>query len=112
MKGALTFNTAMFRGALFGATMLVCGLSACGSTQPQPYNSSSQQYLDTSRVELAIEQSALSQRGQHAHAYCPLKVPQIKDQRFTCIAYTTRVAPTIFTVVQIDSQGNVQYTAK
>ena len=89
--------------------MLACGLSACGSAGPTGVHA--QRYLDTSRVALAIEQSTFSQRGLRAHAYCPSEVPQIKGQRFTCIAYAARVAPAIFTVVQLDAQGHVRYAA-
>jgi hypothetical protein len=93
-----------------GIVALACGLSACGSGQTSISNN--QHYLNTSRIELAIEQSILSQRGLHAHAYCPSEIPQIKDQRFTCIAYAARLTPTIFKVAQVDAQGHVQYAAK
>ena len=95
---------------LGGATVLACGLSACGSGSSN--GAQAQRYLNTSRVALAIEQSSLSQRGLHARAYCPSEVPQIKGQRFTCIAYAPQVAPAIFTVVQLDAQGHVRYTAQ
>jgi hypothetical protein len=98
------------RTTLCGAAVLACGLSACGSTHPASVRA--QRYLDTSRVALAIEQSALSQRNLHTHAYCPSEVPQIKGQTFTCIAYAARVAPAIFTVVQLDTNGHVRYAAQ
>jgi hypothetical protein len=100
--------SALGRG-LCGVVVLVCGLSACGSTRPA--GTSAQRYLDTSRVALAIERSTLSQRGLHAYAYCPSEVPQIKGQSFTCIAYAARVAPATFTVVQLDARGHVRYVA-
>jgi hypothetical protein len=111
MRSMLTFRGGLGRATwLCGAVALACGLSACGSTSSG--GAHAQRYLDTSRVALAIEQSALSQRGLHAHAYCPSEVPQMKDQRFTCIAYAARVAPAIFTVVQLDAQGHVRYAAQ
>jgi hypothetical protein len=88
----------------------VCGLSACGSTGTDSPHA--QRYLNTSRVALAIERSTLSQRGLHAQAYCPSEVPQMEGQRFTCIAYAAKVRPAIFTVVQLDAQGHVRYTAQ
>ncbi|HEX3693173.1 MAG TPA: hypothetical protein VHU13_07505, partial [Solirubrobacteraceae bacterium] len=93
-----------------GMILLALALSGCGSSQTDPTNY--QYYLNTSRIALAIEQSILSQRGLHAHVYCPTEIPQIKGQRFTCIASSARLAPTIFTVMQIDARGHVQYAAK
>ena len=105
----------LFRVGLCGVITLTCGLSACGSTQPhsiQSHNASFQRYLNTAHVESAIERSVLSQRGRHARVYCPTMVPQIKGQRFTCLAYVASEAPTSFIAVQIDAQGDVQYSAK
>jgi hypothetical protein len=99
-----------FRAGLGVAAVLACGVSACGSAHPS--SPQAQRYLNTSRVASAIEQSTLSQRGLHARAYCPSEVPQIKDQRFTCIAYAPRVAPAIFEVVQLDAEGHVRYVAQ
>jgi hypothetical protein len=87
----------------------VCGLWACGE-QAAPSNAG--HYLNTTRIALAIKQSILSQRGLHARVYCPVEVPQIKGQRFTCIASVSRVAPATFTVIQVDAQGHVQYASK
>jgi hypothetical protein len=100
----------LFRAGLCGLATLTCGASACGSAQPG--DTDDQHYLNTSRVERAIEQSVLSQRDRHAHVYCPTEVPQVKGQRFTCLAYSASEVPTLFTAVQVDAQGDVQYSAK
>jgi hypothetical protein len=96
---------------VLGCVLPAYGLWACGGRQ-SAHSPNARHYLNTGRVELAIKQSILSQRGLHARVYCPLKVPQIEGQRFTCIASASRVAPTAFTVVQVDAQGHVQYTSK
>jgi hypothetical protein len=95
---------------MLGCVLPVCGLWACGGRRS--VHSSAAHYLNTARVALAIEQSILSQRGLHARVYCPAEVPQIKGQRFTCIASVSGVAPATFAVVQVDAQGHVQYASK
>jgi hypothetical protein len=95
----------MKRSLLTG--LLVAGslaLTACGSTK-------SPTILNTEKVERAIEQSSLAQRGKHANVSCPSGVHQQKGTTFTCSAvvkgHTTR-----FVVTQRDDSGRVHYVAK
>lgn len=78
-------------------------LAACGSSE-------SISTLDTGKIERAIAQSSLAQRGQHAQVSCPSAVPQIKGLRFSCRAVVGSVS-TRFVVVEQDESGHVHYRA-
>jgi hypothetical protein len=77
-------------------------ISACGSSDPT--------ILDTQKVEAAIEQSVLDQRGVHADVGCPAGVQQKKGLEFSCQA-TVKQEMTQFDVTQLDDAGNVSYVA-
>lgn len=68
-------------------------------------------FLDTRRIELAIEQSVLSQRHVHVKVICPKAVPQRKGHDFHCIATQGRLQ-TPFAVVQRNNEGYVTYSAE
>ena len=93
------------RWAAISALAVGAGLSlaACGS-------SSSIATLDTGKIERAIAQSSLAQRGAHAEVSCPAAVPQVEGLEFSCMA---RVGPvsTRFLVVQRDGAGRVHFEA-
>jgi hypothetical protein len=78
-------------------------LAACGSSE-------SISTLDTGKIERAIAQSSLTQRGQHAQVSCPSAVPQIEGLRFSCRAVVGLVS-TRFVVVEQDESGHVRYRA-
>lgn len=78
-------------------------LAACGSSE-------STTTLNTEKIERAIAQSSLAQRGQHARVSCPSAVPQMKGLKFSCRAVVGSVS-TRFVVVEQDGSGHVRYEA-
>ncbi len=78
-------------------------LGACGSSE-------STSTLNTEKIERAIAQSSLAQRGQHARVSCPSAVPQMKGLKFSCRAVVGTVS-TRFVVVELDGSGHVHYEA-
>ena len=92
--------------SLVAAALLVAGLalSACGSS-PAPT------ILNTEKVERAIEQSSLAQRGVHAQVSCPSGVHQQAALMFSCTAVVKSDA-TRFVVTQLDGSGHVHYEAR
>jgi hypothetical protein len=95
------------RGHPLAAGVLVAtslAVTACGS-------SGSPTVLDTEKVERAIEQSSLAQRGQHANVSCPSGVHQKKGLTFYCTALVGRTS-TDFAVTQTDGSGRVHYEAR
>jgi hypothetical protein len=87
--------------ALVAGSGLVLG--ACGSSE-------STTTLNTEKIERAIAQSSLAQRGQHARVSCPSAVPQAKGLKFSCRAVVGSVS-TRFVVVEQDGSGHVYYEA-
>lgn len=79
-------------------------LAACGS-------SGSITTLNSGRIERAIVQSSLAQRGQHAQVSCPSAVPQMEGLTFSCTAVVGSVS-TRFVVVEQDESGHVRYEAR
>lgn len=79
-------------------------LTACGSSE-------SIATLNTEKIERAIAQSSLSQRGQRARVSCPSAVPQTKGLKFSCRAVVGSVS-TRFVVVEQDGSGQVRYEAR
>jgi hypothetical protein len=88
-------------GVLVAASLAV---SACGSA-------GSPTILDTEKVERAIEQSSLAQRGKHARVSCPSGVHQKKGLVFSCTAVVAG-GSTRFVVTEMDGSGNVHYEAR
>jgi hypothetical protein len=88
-------------GTLVAASLAV---TACGSSHPQTM-------LNTERVERAIEQSSLVQRGQRVRVTCPAGVHQRKALVFYCTAAAAHIS-TQFTVTQVDGAGHVHYEAR
>jgi hypothetical protein len=78
-------------------------LAACGSSE-------SIATLNTEKIERAIAQSSLAQRGQRARVSCPTAVPQMKGLKFSCRAVVGSVS-TRFIVVEQDGSGHVHYEA-
>jgi hypothetical protein len=89
------------------ASTLIVGsglvLGACGSSE-------STATLNTEKIERAIAQSSLAQRGQHARVSCPSTVPQMEGLKFSCRAVVGSVS-TRFVVVEQDGSGHVHYEA-
>lgn len=92
--------------ALAGGVAAAAGLAltACGS-------SSAPTILNTEKVERAIEQSSLAQRGARAHVSCPSGVHQKKGLAFSCTA-VFKGATTTFAVTQLDAAGHVHFQAR
>ena len=78
-------------------------LTACGS-------SGSPTTLNTEKVERAIEQSSLAQRGTVPQVSCPSGMPQTKGFVFSCTALTQH-GSTRFVVTELDESGHVHYEA-
>jgi hypothetical protein len=79
-------------------------LSACGS-------SSSVTNLNTEKIEGAIEQSSLAQRGARVQVTCPAGIHQQKGLVFSCVAILGH-SSTRFVVTELDSSGHVRYAAR
>jgi hypothetical protein len=88
-------------GLLSAASLAV---TACGS-------SGSATILNTEKVERAIEQSSLAQRGDRAQASCPSGVHQQEGLEFSCTAVVKGVS-TRFVVTELDGSGHVHYGAR
>jgi hypothetical protein len=101
-----TIGAAPRRRSLIAGVVVAAGLAvgACGS-------SSSPTILNTEKVERAIEQSSLAQRGKHAQVSCPSGVHQKKGLVFSCTAVVKRDS-TRFVVTQLDGSGHVHYVAR
>jgi hypothetical protein len=96
----------MTRWRLVIAGALTAGglvLGGCGSSEAPTI-------LNTEKVESAIEQSILDQRGQTADVSCPSGVHQQDALVFTCSA-TVGSNYTPFIVTQTDASGRVRYEA-
>ena len=98
--------TVSSRARSLAAFALVAGLalSACGASDPPTI-------LNTERVERAIEQSSLAQRGAQPRVSCPSGVHQKAGSTFSCIAKLGH-ASTRFVVTQLDGSGQVHYEAR
>ncbi len=97
------------RSAL-AAVVLAAGLAvtACGGSTNL---SAGPRILNTKKIERAIEQSALTQRGEHAVVSCPSGVHQKQGLVFSCTALVGHTS-TPFTVTELDGSGNVHYAAR
>jgi hypothetical protein len=78
-------------------------LAACSSSE-------SIATLNSGRIERAIAQSSLAQRGQRAQVSCPSAVPQMDGLTFSCTAVVGSIS-TRFVVVEQDESGHVRYEA-
>jgi hypothetical protein len=91
----------LIAGVLVAASVAV---TACGS-------SGAPIILNTEKVERAIEQSTLAQRGNHARVSCPSGVHQKKGLVFFCTAVVQRRS-TRFVVTELNGSGQVHYEAR
>jgi hypothetical protein len=91
---------ALILALIVGSSLLLTG---CGSSE-------SIATLNTGKIERAIAQSSLAQRGEHAQVSCPSTVPQIEGLKFSCRAVVGSVR-TRFVVVEQDGSGHVHYEA-
>jgi len=96
----------ILRLGLCGAVLLVVSLAVvgCGSSEAPVI-------LDTEKVERAIEQSILAQRGKRARVSCPSGVHQKQGLTFSCTAVLGG-EDTRFVVTQRDGAGRVRYEAR
>ena len=78
-------------------------VTACGSSE-------SPTILNTEKVEQAIAESSLAQRGIEAQVSCPSGVHQEKGLEFSCTA-VAEGGSTRFVVTQQDGSGQVHYVA-
>jgi hypothetical protein len=88
-------------GVLVAASLL---LGACGSSR-------SATNLNTEKIEGAIEQSSLTQRGARVQVNCPSDVHQQKGLVFSCAAILGH-SSTQFVVTELNSSGRVRYAAR
>jgi hypothetical protein len=95
------FRRGVVAGVLGAATLAV---TACGSA-------GSPTILNTEKVERAIEQSSLAQRGKHAQVSCPSGVHQKRGLVFSCTAVVGQ-SSTRFVVNELDGSGHVHYEAR
>jgi Domain of unknown function (DUF4333) len=86
---------------IVGSGLLLAG---CGSSQ-------SIATLNSGKIERAIAQSSLAQRGQRARVSCPSAVPQKEGLTFSCTAVVGSVS-TRFVVEEQDESGHVRYEAR
>jgi hypothetical protein len=89
------------RRAMLAAALIptAAGIAACGASTPT---------LSSFRVERAIANSILSERGVYVQVACPAKVPQRARQSFTCAAHLgAGVYPV--RVTETDDAGHVRY---
>jgi hypothetical protein len=95
------------RRSIVSAALLAAGVAVtgCGSAAA-PIT-----ILNTEKVERAIDQSILAQRGKHADVSCPSGVHQKAGLVFACTA-VVRGQATRFVVTQRDAAGNVHYEAR
>jgi hypothetical protein len=91
---------AIFAGALVAATLAIS--SWVGGDDPT--------ILNTEKVEQAIEDSSLAQRGARADVVCPDGVHQKEGLEFNCTAAADG-GSTRFVVTQLDDAGQVHYEA-
>lgn len=96
---------ARIRSAVAAALVTAClSLAACGSADPPTI-------LNTEKVERAIEQSSMEQRGEHARVSCPSGVHQQNRLEFFCTA-VVKGDSTRFVVTELDGAGHVHYEAR
>jgi hypothetical protein len=67
--------------------------------------------LNTAKIERAIEQSSLAQRGKTVRVSCPTKVQQKKGLVFYCTA-AYQASRTPFMVTELNAVGDVHYVAR
>jgi hypothetical protein len=63
------------------------------------------------KIERAIEQSSLTQRGIRAQVTCPASVRQKKGTVFSCTAVVNHHR-TQFIVTELDASGDVHYEGR
>lgn len=88
-----------------GVVATSLAIAACGSSAPSPT------ILDTAKVERAIEQASLTQRGAHVQVSCPAGVRQESGLVFSCTAVAGKDR-TKFVVTEMDGAGHVHYEAR
>jgi hypothetical protein len=94
-----------------GRSLLAGGLVAASLAATACGSSGAPTILNTEKVERAIEQSSLAQRGKHAQVSCPAGVHQTKGLVFSCTAVVGR-GSTRFVVTQLNGAGRVHYEAR
>jgi hypothetical protein len=99
-------SRAWVRRLLIPGALVAAGLAATGCG-----GAGAPTILNTEKVERAIEQSSLAQRGEHARVSCPSGVHQKKGLTFACTAVVGS-ATTQFAVTQQDGSGRVHYEAR
>ena len=91
------------------------GLRSAGTGVQSPgsgvKSATSRGLLDTAKVEDAIVDSALTERGRHVRVTCPTGVQQKMGVVFYCTAYYGH-SSTPFAVTELDSTGDVHYAAR
>jgi hypothetical protein len=93
-------RTWLIAGALVAAT----ALTGCGGTSPVVI-------LNTEKVERAIQQSIVRERGLESNVSCPSGVHQVRGVTFICTAQLQH-GTTPFVVKQVDGRGDVTYVGR
>jgi Domain of unknown function (DUF4333) len=91
--------------------LVACAVVAASLAIGSGGSSAAPTILNTEKVERAIEQSSLTQRGVHAVASCPAGVRQQKGLKFSCTAVVKGIGTT-FAVTELDGSGHVHYEAR
>lgn len=91
--------------AALAAVIASLVLVACGGS------SDSVAMLDTVKVERAIVDSSLAQRGLRPRVSCPARVRQEEGLKFSCTALVGELS-TRFVVIQPDDSGRVRFEAR
>jgi hypothetical protein len=105
MQPPLISSRRLARSSPAGVLVAVSlALSACGSSR-------SATILNTQKIEGAIEQSSLAQRGAHVQVDCPPGIHQQKGLVFSCIAILGH-SSTRFVVTELNASGHVRYVAR
>ena len=94
-----------------GRSLVAGGLLAASVAAGACGSSGVATILNTERVERAIEQSSLAQRGIHVQVSCPSGVRQKRGLVFSCTAVAER-GSTRFVVTELDASGHVHYKAR
>lgn len=94
-----------------GARLAVAALVSSGLALTGCGASAAPTILDTEKIERAIEDSSLTQRGARAQVTCPSGVHQKRGLEFACTAVVGR-ASTRFAVTQLNGTGRVHYEAR
>ena len=89
-----------------GVVTVAGGLAACGTALPPP------DLPNIPQIEQAIQETLAAKDHLSGTAYCPVSVPELKGEVFSCVVALRVHAPVIFTVTEVNSTGYVTYVER